>query len=72
VKCRLLLVFQRVKDTFVIGFCVSVRDILNLAPLPEPYGSQIPARGEYYDITDPPEDKQPAEDENGGDTDGNE
>lgn len=28
-----------------------LRDILNLAPLPEPLGSQIPARGEYYDIT---------------------
>ena len=27
-----------------------LREILNLAPLPEPYGSQIPARGEYYDI----------------------
>lgn len=27
-----------------------LRDILNLAPLPEPYGSQIPARGEYYNI----------------------
>ena len=26
-----------------------LRDILNLAPLDEPYGSQIPARGEYYD-----------------------
>ena len=49
-----------------------LREILNLTPLPEPYGSQIPARGEYYDITDPPEDKQPAEDANGGDTDGNE
>ena len=42
-----------------------LREILNLAPLPEPYGSQIPARGEYYDITNPPEDKTdaPAEDE---------
>ena len=28
-----------------------LRDILNLSPLPEPLGSQIPARGEYYDIT---------------------
>ena len=27
-----------------------LRDILNLTPLPEPYGSQIPARGEYYDV----------------------
>ena len=44
-----------------------LREILNLAPLPEPWGSQIPARGEYYDVTNPPEEKQPAEDENGGD-----
>ena len=35
-----------------------LREILNLAPLPEPYGSQIPARGEYYDVANPPEDKQ--------------
>ena len=34
-----------------------LREILNLAPLPEPYGSQIPARGEYYDVANPPEDK---------------
>ena len=31
-----------------------LREILNLTPLPEPFGSQIPARGEYYDITNPP------------------
>jgi hypothetical protein len=43
-----------------------LREILNLAPLPEPYGSQIPARGEYYDITNPPEDKTPDGNENGG------
>ena len=43
-----------------------LREILNLAPLPEPYGSQIPARGEYYDIANPPEDK------NGGDNDASE
>ena len=43
-----------------------LREILNLAPLPEPYGSQIPARGEYYDITNPPEDKEPANNEDGG------
>ena len=43
-----------------------LREILNLAPLPAPYGDQIPARGEYYDITNPPEEKTPAEDENGG------
>ena len=42
-----------------------LREILNLAPLPEPYGSQIPARGEYYDVTNPPEDKEP-ENDNGG------
>ena len=35
-----------------------LREILNLAPLPEPYGSQIPARGEYYDVANPPADKQ--------------
>jgi len=46
-----------------------LREILNLAPLPEPYGSQIPARGEYYDITNPPEDKT-ADEPDGGDTDG--
>jgi hypothetical protein len=34
-----------------------LREILNLAPLPEPYGDQIPARGEYYDVANPPEDK---------------
>ncbi len=28
------------------------RAVFNLPPLPEPYGSQIMARGEYYDITD--------------------
>ena len=27
-----------------------LRDILNLSPLPEPYGGQIPARGEYYNV----------------------
>ena len=35
-----------------------LREILNLSPLPEPFGNQIPARGEYYDITNPPKDKQ--------------
>lgn len=29
-----------------------LRDILNLSPLPEPYGSQIPARGEYYNVNE--------------------
>ena len=36
-----------------------LREILNLAPLPEPFGSQIPARGEYYDIANPPDEKKP-------------
>ena len=45
-----------------------LREIENLPPLPEPYGSQIPARGEYYDVSNPPEDKsgvseKPADDE---------
>ena len=54
-----------------------LREILNLTPLPEPYGSQIPARGEYYDITNPPEEKGSGdrdqgsgEDENGGESNG--
>ena len=29
-----------------------IRDIWNLAPLPEPYGSQLPVRGEYYNVGD--------------------
>lgn len=47
-----------------------LREILNLTPLPEPYGSQIPARGEYYDITDPPEDKAGGQEDNGGENNG--
>ena len=46
-----------------------LREIANLAPLPEPLGSQIPARGEYYDVANPPEDKQPgvpADEKDGG------
>lgn len=27
-----------------------IREIWNLAPLPEPYGSQLPIRGEYYNV----------------------
>lgn len=55
-----------------------LREIENLPPLPEPYGSQIPARGEYYDIANPPKDKtgggkkepeEPAEGQNGGNED---
>ena len=30
------------------------REVFNLPPLPEPFGSQILARGEYYDIMNPP------------------
>lgn len=29
-----------------------IREIWNLAPLPEPYGSQLPIRGEYYNVGD--------------------
>ena len=41
-----------------------LREILNLEPLPEEIGNQIPARGEYYDVTNPPERKSGGE--NGG------
>ena len=34
-----------------------LREILNLAPLPDGIGDQIPARGEYYDVMNPPKDK---------------
>ena len=54
-----------------------LREIMNLSPLPDEIGNQIPARGEYYDVTNPPEDKkaeeqpaeEPADDENGGESD---
>ena len=42
-----------------------LREIVNLPPLPDDLGNQIPARGEYYDVTNPPEDKA------GGDEGGN-
>jgi hypothetical protein len=29
-----------------------LREIMNLAPLPAPYGDQIPARGEYYNVNE--------------------
>lgn len=29
-----------------------IREIWNLSPLPEPYGSQLPVRGEYYNVGD--------------------
>lgn len=44
-----------------------LREILNLAPLPDHIGSQIPARGEYYDAANPPQDKQGNND--GGESD---
>ena len=34
-----------------------LREILNLEPLPKEIGDQIPARGEYYDVTNPPQGK---------------
>lgn len=34
-----------------------LREILNLDPLPDEIGNQIPARGEYYDVTNPPDGK---------------
>ena len=46
------------------------REVFNLPPLPEPYGSQVLARGEYYDTMNPPDKKiGGAEDQNGGDKD---
>lgn len=29
-----------------------IREIWNLAPLPEPYGTQLPVRGEYYNVNE--------------------
>ena len=43
-----------------------LREILNLPPLPEPIGSQIPTRGEYYDAANPPEKKTGDQEKNGG------
>ena len=34
-----------------------LREILNLEPLPDELGNQIPSRGEYYDVTNPPKSK---------------
>lgn len=50
-----------------------LREIMNLSPLPEPLGSQVPARGEYYDAANPPQDKKPAQPaDDGGDNDAGE
>lgn len=38
-----------------------IREIWNLPPLPEPYGSQLPVRGEYYNVND--QEQQGDEDE---------
>ena len=38
-----------------------IREIWNLAPLPEPYGTQLPVRGEYYNVND--QEQQGDEDE---------
>ena len=50
-----------------------LREILNLEPLPEDIGNQIPARGEYYDVTNPPAkktgDEKPKEGEDNADED---
>ena len=45
-----------------------LREILNLEPLPDDIGNQIPARGEYYDVTNPPKGK--TGDNDGGENDG--
>lgn len=44
-----------------------IRQIWNLPPLPEPYGSQLPARGEYYNINDNVDDVNADVDTNEGD-----
>ena len=35
-----------------------IREMWNMAPLPEPYGSQLPVRGEYYNIGDETNDSE--------------
>ena len=49
-----------------------LREILNLEPLPEELGNQIPARGEYYDVTNPPAKKIGEAEDNGGEEDAGE
>ena len=49
-----------------------LREILNLEPLPAEIGNQIPARGEYYDVTNPPEGKSGGGTPNGGDNNADE
>lgn len=38
-----------------------IREIWNLAPLPEPFGSQLPARGEYYNVNEAEENEEATE-----------
>ena len=40
-----------------------IREIWNLPPLPEPLGSQLPVRGEYYNVNDAVGEDPPAEEE---------
>ena len=49
-----------------------LREILNLEPLPGEVGNQIPARGEYYDVTNPPEGKKGGGTKDGGKDDAGE
>lgn len=39
-----------------------IREIWNLAPLPEPVGSQLPIRGEYYNVGDNKEEQDGSQD----------
>ena len=49
-----------------------LREILNLEPLREEIGNQIPARGEYYDVTNPPAKKTGDETPKEGETNADE
>lgn len=39
-----------------------IREIWNLAPLPEPYGNQLPVRGEYYNVGEDENNNEPKND----------
>jgi len=39
-----------------------LRDVFNLTPLPSPYGDQIPARGEYYNVNEEGLNDEPEDD----------
>lgn len=41
-----------------------IRDIWNLTPLPEPYGDQLPVRGEYYNVNEESEGNDGTTEEN--------